>query len=132
MILHTYSDGGARGNPGPAAAGAVVQTPEGEVLAEVSEHLGETTNNQAEYKGVIFALEKAKELGGTKITAHLDSELAVKQLNGEYKVKNSEIAKRFLEVKNLLHSFERVTFVHVRRENNKHADALVNKALDRV
>lgn len=130
MHVHIYTDGGSRGNPGPAAAGAVVKSSGGETLAEVMKYLGETTNNQAEYTAIIIGLEKARELGATQVDLFLDSELATKQLNGEYRVKDPGIAKRFVEVKNLLHAFTRVTFTHVRREKNKEADALVNKCLD--
>jgi len=129
-----YADGGSRGNPGPAGCGAILYTlkggEEGEVIAEVSEYIGATTNNQAEYKAIIFGLQKAKDLGVKEIEVRLDSELAVKQINGQYRVKNPGLAKRFLEVKNLLHSFDRATFSHVYREQNKEADALVNKAID--
>ena len=117
MHVHIYTDGGSRGNPGPSASGAVVKTPNGELLAQVSKYLGRTTNNQAEYTAIIIGLEKAHAIG-------------TKQLNGEYRVKDPEIAKRFLEVKNLLNRFDRVTFTHVRREKNKEADAIVNKCLD--
>ena len=134
MNVRIYTDGGSRGNPGPSASGAVIfaldETVEGEVLAEVMKYLGKTTNNQAEYTAIVVGLEKAAELGATGVELFMDSELAVKQLKGQYKVKNAEIAKRFLEVKNLTHKFEWVTYTHVRRENNKHADSLVNKCLD--
>lgn len=130
MHLHIYTDGGSRGNPGPSASGAVIKSPDGETLAEVTKYLGRTTNNQAEYTAIIIGLERAKKLGATHVSLFMDSELATKQLKGEYRVKDPEIAKRFLEVMNLLHQFERVTFTHVRREKNKEADALVNKCLD--
>lgn len=130
MEVHIYTDGGARGNPGPAASGAVIKSSAGEILAEISRYLGHTTNNQAEYTAIIIGLERAKKMGATCVSLFMDSELATKQLKGEYRVKDPEIAKRFLEVKNLLHQFERVTFTHVRREKNKEADALVNKCLD--
>ena len=129
MKLTMYCDGGSRGNPGPAASGAVLKDG-AQVVAEAMKYLGETTNNQAEYTSIIIGLEKAKELGATEVDVVMDSELAVKQLNGEYKVKHPEIAKRYLEVRNLLHSFSRVTFRHVKREFNKEADALVNKCID--
>ena len=127
MTIHT--DGGSRGNPGPAAAGAVL-TSEGVVVATVSKYLGETTNNQAEYMGAVIGLEKAKELGVDEVELVMDSELVVKQLKREYKVKDKEIAKRFLEVWNLVVGFKSVTFRHVRREFNKEADAIVNACLD--
>jgi ribonuclease HI len=130
MHVHLYTDGGSRGNPGPAASGAVIKTLKGKVIGEVMKYLGSTTNNQAEYTAIVIGLEKAKELGAEKVDVFMDSELATKQLKGEYKVKNSEIAKRFLEVKNLIHQFDKVTFTHIYREKNKEADALVNKCLD--
>ncbi|NQV89409.1 MAG: ribonuclease HI family protein [Parcubacteria group bacterium] len=130
MHVHLYTDGGSRGNPGPSASGAVIKTPKGKVIGEAMKYLGITTNNQAEYTAIIIGLEKAKELGAVKVDVFMDSELATKQLKGEYKVKNPEIAKRFLEVKNLIHQFDKVTFTHIYREKNKEADALVNKCLD--
>ena len=130
-----YTDGGARGNPGPAASGAVLkelkQGKEGETIATASKYLGKDTNNQAEYTAIIIGLEKAKKIGATRVEVYLDSELATKQLNGQYRVKNPDIAKRFLEVRNLMYGFERVTFTHIRREKNKEADAIVNEVLDR-
>ena len=130
MIVHIYTDGGSRGNPGPSASAAVIKSPDGEILAEVAKYLGRTTNNQAEYTAIVIGLERAKKLGAKEVFLFMDSELATKQLNGVYRVKDQEIAKRFLEVKNLVHTFDRVTFTHVRREKNKEADALVNKCLD--
>lgn len=134
LKVRTYTDGGARGNPGPAGVGAVVvelkDGKEGKVLAEVSEYLGETTNNQAEYTAIIRALKKARELGAEEVEMFMDSELAVRQLTGVYRVKNAELAKRFLEVVELKRHFKSVLFKHVRRELNTHADALVNKAID--
>lgn len=102
----------------------------GETIARVSKYLGIDTNNQAEYTAIIIGLRKAKELGATQVDLRMDSELAVKQLKGEYRVKNPDIAKRFLEVKNLMAGFSRVTVTHVRRELNKEADAVVNECLD--
>ncbi len=128
--LKIFTDGGSRGNPGPAASGAVLYAENGEVVATASKYLGRDTNNQAEYTAIVIGLEKAKELGAQTVELCMDSELAVKQLKGEYKVKNPEIAKRFLEVKNLLTQFDHVQIKHVRREFNKAADALVNEVLD--
>lgn len=128
--LKIFTDGGSRGNPGPAASGAVLYSEDGEVIAHASKYLGIDTNNQAEYTAIIIGLEKAKSLGAETIELFMDSELAVKQLTGVYKVKNPDIAKRFLEVKNLLTQFDFVKIKHVRRELNKAADALVNKVLD--
>ena len=125
-----YTDGGARGNPGPAALGVVAAG------KEYSEYLGEMTNNQAEYAAVIFALKKAKHLlGGKKakeseIEIRMDSELVAEQLNGNYKIKEPELKPLFVDVWNLEMNFKKVAFVHVPREENKQADRLVNKALD--
>jgi len=126
-----FSDGGARGNPGPAGIGAVLYDSKKQILAKISKYIGETTNNQAEYQALITALKKAKELGGQELDVFLDSELVVKQLNREYKVKNKELAPLFLEVYNLSLNFSKITFTHVYRENNKEADRLVNEALDK-
>ncbi len=128
LIIHT--DGGARGNPGPAGIGAVLKDKDGNLVAEVSEYIGETTNNQAEYRAVLAALEKAKSLGAEELEFVLDSELVVKQLNREYKVKDKGLAVVFMKVYNASLGFKKVSFRHVRREMNKEADALVNKALD--
>lgn len=128
--LIIYTDGGARGNPGPAAIGAVLMDEQSKVIAEISQCIGEATNNQAEYRAVIAALSKAKELGALELDFYLDSELVVKQLKREYKVKNAELAPLFLQVHNLAVSFKKVTFQHVRREQNVEADRLVNSALD--
>ena len=129
-----YADGGARGNPGPAGSGAVLFTlengEEGDVIAEVHEFIEHATNNIAEYHAIVIGLQKAKELGIKDLDVRLDSELAVKQLNGEYKVKNAGLAKKFLEVHNLRQSFREIRFSHVRRAQNAHADSLVNKAID--
>lgn len=130
IIIH--SDGGARGNPGPAGIGAILHDEKGNVVAKISKYLGETTNNQAEYQALISALEKAKELKVVDVECFLDSELVVKQLNREYKVKNAELATQFLKVHNLSLSFKTIKFIHIRRELNKEADALANEAMDRA
>lgn len=125
-----YTDGGARGNPGPAAVGYVV------LGKEYAEPIGATTNNVAEYKAVISALKKAKQLltkKGAKeanIELRTDSELLTKQLNGKYKIKDPNLQSLFIEVWNLKQDFNSVLFVHVPRAKNKAADRLVNKALD--
>jgi ribonuclease HI len=129
-VLQIFCDGGARGNPGPAAVGVVIKNEKGDVLFSAGKYIGETTNNQAEYQAVIFALEKAKELGGRELEFSLDSELVVRQLNGEYKVKNPELAQQYLKIWNRRQKFRRVEFRHVYREENKMADRLVNEALD--
>lgn len=125
----TYSDGGARGNPGPAALGAVVIESDGTRHA-IKKYLGRTTNNSAEYQALIAALERARHLGAQTVTCYLDSELIVKQLHREYRVKDPQLGKHFLRVWNLAASFESISFHHIRREKNTEADALVNEALD--
>ncbi len=125
-----YTDGGARGNPGPAAIGVVIQN------KHYSESIGKTTNNIAEYKAIIFALKKAKHLFGKEkskefeIEIRSDSELIVNQLKGEYKIKDEELKPLFIDVWNLKQDFKKVNFVHIFREQNKIADKLVNQALD--
>ena len=126
-----FSDGGARGNPGPAGIGAVLYNNKKQIIAKISKYIGEATNNQAEYQALIAALKKAKELAGQEIDVFLDSELVVKQLNHEYKVKNKELAPLFLEAHNLSLGFSKITFTHVYRENNKEADRLSNEAMDK-
>ena len=128
--LITYTDGGSRGNPGPAALGVVIQTPAGETLAAYGEYLGRQTNNIAEYSAILSALKHARTLGAHTVEMRMDSELAVRQLKGEYKVKNPGLAAIFLRIHNELIWFKKVTFHHVRRELNKAADAEVNRALD--
>lgn len=132
--VRIYTDGGSRGNPGPSASGAVIKSldagTEGEVLDTVSRYLGVTTNNQAEYTAIVIGLERALHLGATHVEVFMDSELATKQLNGEYKVKDKGLAKLFLQVWNLKGQFKSCTFTHVRREKNTEADAVVNKSLD--
>jgi ribonuclease HI len=129
--IKIFTDGGSRGNPGPSASAAVLYSEDGDMIGSASLYLGKTTNNQAEYTAIIIGLEEAKAMGAETIELCMDSELAVKQLKGEYKVKNPEIAKRFLEVKNLITQFDHVKIKHVRRELNKAADALVNEVLDK-
>ncbi|MCX6800495.1 MAG: ribonuclease HI family protein [Candidatus Falkowbacteria bacterium] len=129
--LIIFTDGGARGNPGPAGIGAVLKDADHKIVSEISVYIGETTNNQAEYKAVIYALEEAKKLEAKELHFSLDSELVVKQLNGEYKVRNPGLALLFLKIYNLRQSFNKVIFKHVRREYNKEADKLANDAMDR-
>ena len=129
--LIVYTDGGARGNPGPAGIGAVLYDEQKNIVAEISEYIGKATNNQAEYKAVIAAITKAKELGAKELDFYLDSELVVKQLNREYKVKNNGLAPLFVQIYNAVLSFKKVTFSHIRREMNKEADRLANLAMDR-
>lgn len=128
-MFKLFTDGGARGNPGPAAIGAVLYKKE-EVIAEISEYIGETTNNQAEYLALIAGLQEALIQQVDNVVCFLDSELIVKQLNGEYKVKNEELKIRYAKVVELAERFSSIEFKHVKRAQNKEADALVNKALD--
>jgi len=133
MNLKIYTDGGARGNPGPAGIGVVIfDLASGEIIEEHSKYLGKTTNNQAEYQAAILALQRAVDLGAQKVELIADSELLIKQARGEYKVKNPDLAKRFLELKNLETKLRgRVQYLHVKRSHNKKADALANKAMDK-
>ena len=132
----TYTDGGSRGNPGPAALGAVICDSSGKIIKEYGEVLGRKTNNEAEYEAVIFALKKVKQLFGkdkTKkmsVEMRMDSEFVVKQMTGKYKVEEERMVSLFIAVWNLKLNFANVDFVHVRREQNKDADKLVNQALD--
>ncbi len=129
--LIIFSDGGARGNPGPSGIGAVLYDENKVMVAEVSEYLGVATNNQAEYKALIAAIKKAQELGASELDCYLDSELVVKQLKREYKVKNADLAPLFLIIHNLSASFKRISYTHIPREKNKEADRLANEAMDR-
>jgi ribonuclease HI len=128
--LKIYTDGGARGNPGPAGIGAVAYNTEEEVVFEISQYLGETTNNQAEYKALLKAIEKANAIGAQEVDFYLDSELIVKQLNREYRVKNKDLQPLFVQVYNLSLSFKKISFTHIPREKNKEADKLANQAMD--
>lgn len=130
-----FADGGARGNPGPAGAGAVVYDNDQNIVGEISKFLGEKTNNWAEYEALICGLgaikKQAKELSNTTVVVKLDSELIVKQMRGEYKVKHPELKKQFARVQDLIVDFAEVTFTHVPREENTVADQLANDAMDR-
>ncbi len=132
-----YTDGGSRGNPGPAAAGVMFCNEKGQSIKECSEYLGDKlTNNEAEYKAVIFALKKFKAVFGKKLAKNSeveirsDSELLVKQLNAEYKILNENIQPLFLEIWNLKFDFKKLKFKQIPRDKNKEADRLVNEALD--
>jgi probable phosphoglycerate mutase len=124
------TDGGARGNPGPAAFGYVLKADDGSVLAQSGEAIGVATNNVAEYRALIAGLTKALELALTEVEVVSDSELVVKQMRGEYKIKNEALRGLSLEVARLARQLERVEYRHVRREHNTLADQLVNAALD--
>jgi ribonuclease HI len=123
-------DGGARGNPGPAAIAAVVQDADGQVLQEKGEAIGRATNNVAEYRALLLGVEMAKALGASELELVGDSELIVRQVKGEYKVKDAALRRLHVEVKRALEPFDRWSIRHVRREQNAEADRLVNEALD--
>ncbi|MBL1434186.1 ribonuclease HI family protein [Candidatus Wolfebacteria bacterium] len=131
-----YTDGGARGNPGPAGAGAVIFDANMRAVVEASEFLGVQTNNWAEYEAVVLGLTKLQELvpedehEQTEVTLRLDSQLVERQLIGQYRVKDPELYKQYVKVKNIMNSFPKIIFEHVRREKNKEADALANIAMD--
>ncbi|HEY8313793.1 MAG TPA: ribonuclease HI family protein [Candidatus Baltobacteraceae bacterium] len=125
-----FADGGSRGNPGPAASGAVLLAEDGTIVREVGRFLGIATNNVAEWNAVLFGLEAALELGVTSIAIRLDSELVVKQLTGEYRVKHPDLQPLHRKATTLLRRFSHVDLKHVRRNQNKLADAVVNRVLD--
>jgi len=132
-----YTDGGARGNPGPAGVGVVIVDEQGNILKEISEFLGTRTNNWAEYEAIIKGLQQLKKLFGKEklknisIEVRTDSELVVKQLRGEYQVKEETLFPQFIAVWNMrVTDFPHITFAHVRREENKKADKLANEAMD--
>ena len=131
-----YTDGGSRGNPGPAAIGVQILDTQGKVLKEVKEFLGNATNNFAEYQGVMVALQTLKQLYGKKtkemdFEIRMDSELIKKQLNGEYQIKEPGLVPHYMEIHNLrVANFPNLTLTHVLREKNKEADKLVNECLD--
>jgi ribonuclease HI len=128
VVVHV--DGGARGNPGPAAAAAVVSSPDGDVLDEAHEVLGVASNNVAEYRGLLLGLARARELGASEVDVVNDSELVAKQVNGLYKVKHPDMKPLHAEAKKALGAFDRWTMRSVPRAQNAAADALVNQALD--
>ena len=132
MRVTVHVDGGARGNPGPAAAAAVVTDGDGTVLDEAMEVLGTQTNNVAEYRGLLLGARRALEVGATEADFVNDSELIARQLTGEYKVKNAALRPLHEEAMATLSAFERWTVRSVPREQNAEADALVNRALDAV
>lgn len=129
--LKFYTDGGSRGNPGPAASGVVILTMEDEILEAFGEYWGETTNNQAEYRAIQLALEAIAKYQPKIVHGFMDSELAVRQLNGIYKVKNAEIKPIHTKILTLAAQYK-TTFKHVYREQNKLADAQVNISIDRA
>jgi len=130
MALKIYTDGGSRGNPGPAAAGVVIRDDQGRSILEAGYFLGEATNNVAEYTALILALEAASKFGADQVSLFADSELVVKQLTGEYRVRDPHLVPLFEQVQRLLIKFDSWQIQHIGRAQNRRADALVNKALD--
>lgn len=125
-----FTDGGSRGNPGPAACGYVLFNSEFVLQQLDSLCLGEVTNNMAEYEGLLLGLKAAKKAGVKSLKCYMDSELIVMQINGAYRVKQSALKEKWDQAKALMEAFDDIKFVHVRREKNKFADKLVNIALD--
>ncbi|MBN2211873.1 MAG: ribonuclease HI family protein [Sedimentisphaerales bacterium] len=130
MKLQIHTDGGARGNPGPAGAGVVICDEKGRELFTGGFYLGETTNNAAEYQGLIRGLEQAATLNGDELDIAMDSELIVRQINGQYRVKNAQLKPLYERARELMDSFKAVAVRHVYREQNARADMLVNQAID--
>ena len=137
MHFTIHTDGGARGNPGPAGAGVMIRDELGNSVASVSKFLGVQTNNFAEYEAVILGLEALKKLvpaakrKGIDVMIKMDSELVVKQMRGEYKIKNPNLKEQQARLAQIAGAFKSVTFTHVPREQNSDADALANEAMDR-
>jgi len=128
--VRVYSDGAARGNPGPSGAGAVLTDADGTIVARVGKFLGRQTNNYAEYMGLIIGLEHARKLGAREVDVYADSELMIRQLGGRYQVKSPTLKPLYDEAVRLLKGFAKVKLVHVPRELNKDADEMSNRAID--
>ncbi len=127
-----FTDGAARGNPGPASIGVTIKDEQGKLIASVSQCIGTKTNNQAEYMAIITALEKAVSLGVRQVDLYSDSELVVRQINGRYRVKNVGLKPLYQRAKLLQSSLEGFTITHIPREQNAEADSLANKALNGI
>ncbi len=128
--VRVYSDGAARGNPGPSGAGAVLVEPSGQIVDRLGKFLGVRTNNYAEYMGLLLGLRRARELGVREIEVFTDSELLIRQLGGRYQVKSTSLRPLYDEALSLLNGFSRVKLVHVPREMNSAADEMSNRAID--
>ncbi|HEX5034558.1 MAG TPA: ribonuclease HI family protein [bacterium] len=129
--LFVYADGGSRGNPGPAGAGAYLESENGEPVARIYKYLGETTNNVAEYSALIFGLKEAQRQQAEEVTVRMDSQLVVRQIAGEYRVKEPTLQKLHAQALDLLGGFKRHQVEHIPREKNAEADKLANLAMDR-
>jgi len=130
MKLFIYIDGAARGNPGPAGIGVVIQDEKRKRIKDYYKYLGEATNNIAEYNALIYALQEAHMLGSKDVKVHLDSELVVKQVKGEFRVKNEKIKPLFEQAIHLINGFDKIELKHIDRSLNKEADRLANKAIN--
>ena len=128
--LYLYSDGASRGNPGEAGAGIAIFDEQGNELVATGEYLGQCTNNEAEYRALLFGIAKCEELGRGRIKSHLDSELIVKQIRGQYRVKHPNLIPLFMETMKRLSGFASYSITHVRREKNRRADEMANRAID--
>ncbi len=124
-----FTDGASQGNPGPAAIGAVIKDEQGRIITSISQGIGLTTNNQAEYRAIIAALENAVSLGANQVEIRSDSELVVRQINGRYRVKNAALKPLYQQVKHLLSQLTGFTITHIPRQQNTEADSLANMAL---
>ena len=125
-----FTDGGARGNPGPAGVGVAIFDAKGKILKKIAQYLGERTNNEAEYEAVLLALEQASKLGAGEVVINLDSELVARQLNNVYRVKNNRMRALVIKVHNIETKFKKVSYKHIPREKNELADQLVNEVID--
>ena len=125
-----FTDGAARGNPGPAGAGSYIEDRRGSCLDEAYRFLGKATNNVAEYEALILGLERASELGARRVEVRADSELLVKQMRGEYRINSRPLRACAARARELVQNFDRVDYVHIRRDLNKAADRLANRAID--
>lgn len=128
--IKLYGDGGSRGNPGPSASGYVLMDMDDNILKKTGVYLGITTNNQAEYQSLKFGLQEALEMGAEEVEVYMDSQLVIRQLSGQYKIKNRDLMPHYEAINDLAKQFKRITFTHVPRELNKLADAEVNTTLD--
>ncbi|KPJ98395.1 MAG: hypothetical protein AMJ60_08435 [Desulfobacterales bacterium SG8_35] len=128
--MHLYTDGASRGNPGEAGAGIAILDAQGNELVGTGEYLGQCTNNEAEYRALLLGLAKCIEFGRGRIKIHLDSELIVKQIRGEYRVKHPNLIPLFQQTMQRLSGFASFSIIHVRREKNSRADELANQAID--
>ncbi len=132
VVLNLYVDGAARGNPGQAGIGAVIKDANGRTVKSVKKRIGVTTNNVAEYTALVTALEEALALGGRKVHVFADSELIVRQINGQYRVKNERLKPLYREARGLIERFDEFRITHIARERNAEADRLANEAIDGV